>query len=401
MSDKISETNIQSCITAISFPRDLEGFVKMILKNDYLPIDFHSDLDLLIYSNKVFKYLEEDDGDLNFNWSAPRWMTSGDILFYYHSKTSKYWSRRVLRENLEYIDDEFVLNNLIHAVELAEEYSGKIIGCSELASSSEFYPYQDQHFKGRTFVEVKDVTLFKHPVSLEEFSTYIKISRAGTNTPISRNKDFQGLKKLILSKNDIPNYLKISKIGDKVFSNISKSNWKEIACKKNQSFRNEDQIRAYFIDYFLDEIKDPRTSILEECGCFYDYIEGPVLSGIVDYFIKVNSTWIPVEAKLNVLNEENINHQLSKYVEIDYFSPTRGLKMGNKIYNQFNPPISLLIDQFGIYTYWDDKFINCSPGKPVFTRVEMKNTQKIRDYLIKNLEINFGMIEENFDDGDW
>lgn len=386
-----SSNFVQSCITTVSFPRDLEGLDKMIRKNEYLPIESHTDLDLILNSKIVMKFREENGYVDLFNWSAPRWMTEGDVIFYYHSKGSLYWSKRVLKESIDYIDDEFLLSNLNHAIELAELYSGKIIGCSEIAGSSEYYPFQDQHFKGRTFAPVKDVNLFKEPIDYSDFSKHVMISRGGTNTPLSRDSDFQAIKKLISLKNELPNYLKKAVIGDDVFKNINKDNWKDISCLKNISFINEDQIRAYFIDYFLNEIKDPKTSVLEECNCFLDYIEGSELKGIVDYFIKLDSNWIPVEAKVNVLNEENIQHQLSKYVEMDYFTPVKGSKIGEKIYNQFHFPLCLLIDHSGLYTFWDGKFINCEPGVPLVDRSEMINTAEIRNYLIENLYKNFGI----------
>lgn len=383
--DQLPKRYVQSSITAISFPRDLEGLIKMILKNEYLPIGYHTDLDLLLNSKKIMEFREENEYDSIFNWSAPRYMTKGDVLFYYHTKGSEYWSKRVLRESEEFIDNEFVLSNLRHAVELAEEFSGKIIGCSEIASTTKFYPFQDQHFKLRTFAEVKDVKLFEEPIDYDDFTKYVKISRAGTNTPLSRDSDFQGIKSLISSKNTLPKYLESAVIGDKVFKNINKNNWTDISCAPDISFINEDQIRTYFIDFFLKEIKDPRTPILEECKCVIDYIEAPELRGIVDYFIKLNSRWIPVEAKLNMQTEENIYHQLSKYVEMDYFTPTKGPKIGEKINNQLNIPICILIDHSGLYTFWDDDFINCKPGVPLFERSDMKDTQIIRDYLIEDL----------------
>src|SRR5690606_28122082 len=81
-----SSNFVQSCITTVSFPRDLEGLDKMIRKNEYLPIESHTDLDLILNSKIVMKFREENGYVDLFNWSAPRWMTEGDVIFYYHSK---------------------------------------------------------------------------------------------------------------------------------------------------------------------------------------------------------------------------------------------------------------------------------------------------------------------------
>lgn len=381
MNKKSSVNLVQGCITAISFPRDLIGLKKMVWKNERFPIEYLTDMDLLLYNSSIFKYLEENEDEDEFNWSAPKWMTEGDILFYYHTAASKYWSKRVLRESEEDIIEDNILKNLKHSIEIADKYAGKIFGCSEIAGPTEYYGFQDQHFQGRTFAPVKNVHLFAKPIDLNEFSVFVKISRGGTNTPISRDKDFQEIKKLLSENNVLPEFLKRAKIGDNVFKNIKRSNWKEISCSPNVSFIHEGQIRSYLIDYFLKDIKDPRTPMLEECNCF----RNKNLTGTSDYFIKLNSEWIPVEAKVNALAETDINEQLSKYLNVDSFIPTMGVRYGER-YNDLETRLCLLIDQSGLYTFYNDDFCDCNLGKPLWHRHELKNTQFIRNRIIEILK---------------
>lgn len=378
--DKKSKTrHVQSAITAVAFPRDLDGLKKQIEKNQYLPIDYHLDMDLLLYNEEVFKYIEEYDKE-PYNWSAPKWMSEGDILFYYHSKSSINSSKYVLKE-LDGYKEDYVVKNVNHGVELAKKYAGKIIGFSEIAGPTGYFGFQDQHFKDRTFAAVKSVHLFENPIDIEVFSDFIKISPGGTNTPISRDKDFQQLKELLAENNELPDYLKTAKIGNNTFRNVNKDNWREISCSMNSTFINESQIRAYLIDYFLKEIKDHRTPLLEECNCFRDSKK----TGTADYFIKINSKWVPVEAKLNILSEKDIHHQLSKYLQIDSFRPTIKNKKQTE-YEAFNPKFALIIDQSGIYIYNEDEFIDCEPGEPLWPRMIMGETDKIRENIISYLE---------------
>ena len=276
-----------------------------------------------------------------------------------------------------------MIAQLEHAVELAQKYAGKIIGYSVIPGSAVYLDDPDniQHWKGRHFVPIEDVHIFDNPLSSEQFSEYVKINRQGTNTPISSDKDFQGLKKLLIKNNELSRYLETAKIGDKVFRNINKENWKEISCSDDAKFSREDQIRSYLIDYFLNEIKDNRTPLLEECNC-YKKSEN---TGISDYFIKFNKEWIPVEAKLNILAERDIKAQISKYINIDSIKPIKGTH-SKKTFDTSKQEFCLVIDHSGLYTFYKNDFIKCEPGKPFINRIKMKNTKKARDSLLKLLE---------------
>lgn len=376
---------IQSCITAISFPHDLEGLEKMIWKNKegwQYPIKYHTDLDILLYNDVI----EEHNVDNIYDegaWTAPKWMTKGDILFYYYTSGSKYWSKRLLKEFQNEVISKHVLVNLKHAVDIADEYSGKIIGCSEIAGTAKDCGFQDQHFKVRIFAPTKDVYIFKNPIDIKDFSEFVKINPAGTITPISQDINFQGLKRLLSNNNDLPNYLKNTKIGDNVFRNVNKTNWMKISCSYDSTYLYEAQIRSYLIDYFLTEIKDYRTPLFEECDCFRN--SSKRRTGTADYFIKINSRWIPVEAKINILAENDIHKQMSKYINIDKFKPTKGKNRGDE-YKIPTTKFGMIIDQSGVFTFFEDDFVDCNYTKPRWRRDEMPKTQEIRKTLKKLID---------------
>ncbi len=380
-SDSDSENHVQSAITTISFPRDLEGLEYLVEKNEDFPIDFYTDMDVLLSSDVVFNYIKEYDGQDHYNWTAPRWMSEGDILFYYHSLSSINSSKNVFKESKEAHAPERIIENAEHGMEIADKYAGKIFGCSKISGSTQYFDYYPQHFRGRNFAPINEVHIFENPVDIKEFSEFLKITRGGTITPISRDDDFQRLKELLSENNELPDYLKTAQIGNNNFRNVGKDNWREVSCSINSSFLYEDQIRSYLIDYFLKEIKDNSTRLYEECDCFRD----SKMTGTADYFMKLNSTWVPVEAKVNILSEKDIHQQLSKYLHIDSFRPTLRNKE-QKEFEVFNPKFALIIDQSGVYIYNEGEFVDCEPGQPLWPRVVMSETDKIRKKLISYLE---------------
>jgi hypothetical protein len=67
---------VQACITNVSFPQDAAGLRHMLHKNRFIGKAL-TDLDVLL-----------DFPDAPDAWSAFRWMTSGDLLFFYHAASA-------------------------------------------------------------------------------------------------------------------------------------------------------------------------------------------------------------------------------------------------------------------------------------------------------------------------
>ncbi len=132
------------------------------------------------------------------------------------------------------------------------------------------------------------------------------------------------------------------------------------------------------MDFLLSELKDPRTTLLEECDCFRNELR----TGVADYFIKVGGTWIPVEAKLNTGTERRLPEQVRKYTQIDHFIPRKGANSRQR-FDTSRLRHCLVIDQLGLYLFTDGAYVACDSGKPIWRRDELskRKVAEIRSYL--------------------
>jgi hypothetical protein len=179
----------------------------------------------------------------------------------------------------------------------------------------------------------------------------------------ANKRNFSAIRDLLKRDNEIPDFLESAEISELAFQNISKENWRQIVASPQTRFLNEELVREYFIDYLLDEIKDPRTPILEECVTWRD----GQITGRADYFVMIGGRWIPIEAKLNVLTESDLLGQLGKYIRVDKFVPTIRKRQGV----EFLPgkhAACVAIDQSGIFLTHDQRFVDCDFQRPWLAR---------------------------------
>lgn len=322
-----------------------------------------SDLDVL--SN--FK-----DGESVF-WTTPKWLTKGDIMFFYHTKRAKFRTTKLLAEAKQ----KFPLKvNLIKLLERAKKtadlYSGSIFACALISGETKLLEKQEQHFISSLFAPLQTVHIFDQPLSQEIFADCVKIGLS-TITPLYK-KEFNGIKKLLSKQNQIPNFLQNAALGDNTFKNINANNWRLISCLTNTEFIHEAQLRAYLLDFFLSEIKDKGSAVLEECECFYDDRN----TGRADYFIKIFGQWIPVEAKLDITKEKNLFNQIAKYTKTNSFSPSKG-SYRNKTFTVDSVPICLLLDKSGMYLISKNgKFIKSDFKKPGWKREDFTKVAAVQ-----------------------
>jgi hypothetical protein len=146
---------VQSCITNVSFPQTLEGILQMVDGN-FDGVHWHSDIDAL----------QQYDAESGFSWTAPKWLTAGDILFFYHTKNAKERTSSLLRQAQAIFDSEqqnnqFVipgheagyilepgdmdqlLQLLTRATTFAATFAGSIFGCVEAGGASEYIKDED------------------------------------------------------------------------------------------------------------------------------------------------------------------------------------------------------------------------------------------------------------------
>ncbi|HRI72587.1 MAG TPA: hypothetical protein PK156_50470, partial [Polyangium sp.] len=158
----------------------------------------------------------------------------------------------------------------------------------------------------------------------------------------------------------LPDYLENASFADRIIGKVSNANWKEAAIRGCGRFRLEEQARANYFDYLLRELKDSRTSLLEECNCF----RSRKLTGAADYFMRMGGLWIPVEAKLNIFAEDDLPGQIRQYLGIDRFVPTRGAHRGEE-FSTVEHDVCLVVDQRGLYVTRGGEFVESTPHEPL------------------------------------
>ena len=78
---------VQSCITSVSFPETLANVLHMVEGNQDMP-DWATDMDTLLHF----------DPTIGYSWTAPKWITQGDLLFFYHTKNARQRTMRLLNQ---------------------------------------------------------------------------------------------------------------------------------------------------------------------------------------------------------------------------------------------------------------------------------------------------------------
>lgn len=361
---------IQSCITTVSFPEKLDGVLNMVRENRFIA-NWSTDLDVLLNSKR-----EEP-----LFWTAPKWLTEGDIIFFYNTKRAKILTARLLEEAKENLPHKRKLIDLLkRAKEAADLYAGSIFACASVSGDTKLLEKQNKHFVSRLFAPLEEVFIFKKPLHQELFAHYLKIGRS-TITPLFK-KEFNGIRKLLTQENQLPEFLLNAVLSDQVFSNVNPNNWRSISCSPDTKFVHESQLRSYLIDFLLNELKDRGTPLLEECECF----RGSKKTGRVDYFVKIFRRWIPVEVKLDIYREKRIFAQAAKYMNISYFSPAKGAYRKRQ-FESSSVPLCIILDRAGMYLITPEgKFTESDLSKPFWKRENFTKgfAEKIRNEIKKH-----------------
>lgn len=349
---------VQACITNVSFPQDLEGLRQMLHKNRGIGEGL-TDVDTLVSFPNLANM-----------WTASRWMTSGDLLFFYHAASAPYRIGRLQRElrkqaALEQHERRELTAVLERATAQAQARAGHVFAVAEISGTSlyERLDKDERHFQGRIFALFETVHHLERTVSLDQLAAIgISINRQGAVTPLE-GEQLSRLKELLGKVGRLPAYVANALPGGTGFRGVNASTWRAISCALEQRFIHEGQVRTYLIDYLLDELKDHRTSILEECDCFRQ----TTYTGRADYFISLGGQWLPVEAKLNIQTERDVMAQLAQYSRISSFTPTRGPRRGVSFPTKRND-VCLVIDQLGLYITRAGAWVECSQTSPFLSR---------------------------------
>ena len=331
----------QAVILNLSFPKSAKELLDLIESRGKL------DMQALLEVDGVEESIH--------SWTMPTWMKVGDIVFFMHSKNSKFTIARIKaqlkRDSSSYTNNQIkIINEALElGADLYDKYGGKIFMVGEIGEPPFNYDPSEfkysPHFRGRIFAYVKQCVLFKNPIDLSEFKKFIKLSSGGSITPVCGN-DFTELKHLIKSKNQIPGYLEESEVMLIPLNDIDDSNWLSIATQYRHSFRYEIQFRVYYVDRFLKLLSDQKK-IYRECECRKNTANYP---SYVDNVIKFGNRYFPVEVKINKDGENDLIGQLRKYCNLDrlYLESNQKSLVNNA--DVIRDKV-LLIDTFAVYLY--------------------------------------------------
>lgn len=310
-----------------------------------------------------FGHLNLDYGE----WTAARWMTEGDVLFFYHTNRGHKKIRRLLKElrgagSARQASSGDTIEILERNLELSTRVESCIFACAPVQGSSTYYAKEETyHFNSRSFAPFSKVYVFEEPLHASDFGLHFKIGQ-NTVTPLYK-RNFGAIRELLQRDNEIPDFLELADISELAFQSISKENWRQVVASPQARFLNEELVREYFIDYLLDEIKDPRTPVLEECITS----RNGQTTGRADYFVMVGGRWIPIEAKLNILTEGNLLGQIGKYLRVDKFVPTVRKRRDSEFFPGQHG-VCVVIDQSGVYLTHDQTFVDCDFARPWLAR---------------------------------
>lgn len=327
--------------------------------------------------------------------TSPVDMKSGDILFFYPTKSSEVNLKR-LRRNLDdesgrggFLRKAFAAararrfrRSLDEAAKMAEEYSGTVFACGEVVGRPRFESPENgevRRFESRMFADVGRVHVFDEPLGGDAITDHVGI-RQGAITNL-HGKSFMRVKEGLANRGKLPGFLEnAAPATDEVFGGPEE--WEGVARWEDICFRDEDHMRKVLVDGMLEELKDPDTPVLEECRCEYRGRRKP----IADYFVMVGGAWVPVETKRNVLAEPKLLEQVKPYIRAESFEPKLAPRKGERFERpkDSRPDVCLVVDFSGVYIVSGGEFAGRSPESPLWKREELGHSliPEIREKIL-------------------
>ncbi len=178
---------VHAFIANITFPKSLEELSGYIDEGYY-------DIELLQHKD--------------ISWTVPHYARIGDVVFFMHAR-SAIQSIRMLCKQLENqtiydrMKKELLQKWLEKGKKLYNRYGGKIFAIGRLSGN----PVQEEapglgitHWSSRTYAKIDDVWHLRKPIDMDEFKSFLKVSRFGSITAV-HEAEYKKLKDLILEKN--------------------------------------------------------------------------------------------------------------------------------------------------------------------------------------------------------
>lgn len=349
--------NVQAFIDNISFPvtlKELERFADWFNVEEILNVD-------------------------ETGWTAPRWTVKGDIVFFFHAKTAiqkiTMLETKLKREKAEYSEEDYqwLWESLQRARGLYKLYGGKIFAIGRVSGRTEYEAQEGDealHWASRFYAPIDKVYVLQQPIDISEFSSFLPVSTRGAITPVV-GSDFDRLKKIIASKNEIPNYLKRSRAIPLPLQKINPENWLDVTQEYRRLFALEIQFRRFYVDYFLAVLGEQKK-FWAECEC---YQQGK-RTGFADNAIKIGGKWCFVEVKLNIHAEPHLHDQLKKYchVEMAMLRKAERTLLQEKIWQ--NTVLVIDTENFYIYDAASDQLTFLKSLDDIWRKEDIKALQK-------------------------
>ncbi len=303
------------------------------------------------------------------NWSAPRYAEAGDVCFFYYSKRSRQNVKRVRRLLEREGRLHRRLRQFIDRAELqAEQYAGRLVAYSFVlakAHRDDRLSSEDYDWGNRILAPMGSVYVLQQSLDLMRFRDTLPFPHGQTIVPLQPSEFVRLMEALRSEGNDLDPRLQRALPVSVSRELITSQNWRKVACSKAHRFLNEQEVRGDFIDYFLDELRDLRTTVAREVDC---RTAGRVL-GRVDYVVRLRGHAVPVEAKLNVRAERDLPRQMRQYLEAEEFVAWR---MGRPA--TLRTPwskLGIVVDVAGLYVLNEGGFVGCTSDSPVIRRLEI------------------------------
>lgn len=187
--------------------------------------------------------------------------------------------------------------------------------------------------------------MLERPIDISEFNEFIKISRMSGITPVFGSA-YDKLKQMISEMNKVPQYFEYSYSTPFPHMLVNRENWMKLGLEYRNSFTLEIQFRQCYVDYLLKEIGDQKT-IYMECPCY----KGSNPITYVDNIIRINNKLLPVEVKLNIKLESNLEGQCEQYCTLDKLILNAKADHQAKMEKVVNDRV-LIIDTYAVYMFY-------------------------------------------------
>jgi hypothetical protein len=322
----------------------------------------------------------------DFGWTAPQWALPGDVIFFRYAARSAALVgtlRKALRS--EGILDAGYDDFLNRAAEDAVQYGGRVFAVGVLTEPPALRGESDYspHWRSRLEASIEVVGVFDVPLLLSDHIDVLPRPYKATTDLTSTQ--FAALKSRLSGLgNLLPEEVELAVPGREDYAGISPANWRSFSCTDEAMFWHETDVRDYFADYVLNEVKDTSTELFEEVRCLREESSGIFRGNAhADYVISLQGRLIPVETKVSVCAcpQGHLLRQVEQYVSADAFEVCSGagrIRLQRLIQGSALAELTpcLLIDQRGVYVFRDGDFLGEGVEQPLISRESIMRLRK-------------------------